>query len=160
MSFVLIRIIMSLFPFIKEAFFGTDQEKNRSTIFLMTLASLVFMVGVFFLQADVIKTLYTKNKELIEKSTKHELETAKMTLDCEALIKDKDNEHSNLRAIIGLQDGMIRSCKSYSRMQMTELYKGAVEKNKAKADDTVNVSEEEVIDKIEPIEELDLEFTK
>lgn len=115
-SFILIRIIMSLFPFIKEAFFGY-KEKKKTTSQIVMILSLVVLVMLFFLQADVIKNLYQKNKELSKLLDTSEEVIEELGLSYQYLEESKNLEISSMSGIITTQALILSNCTSIGQTE-------------------------------------------
>lgn len=108
MTFVLIRIILSLFPFVKEAFF--DYQSKKTPLNFGVLIALIAMVAVFFLQADVIKKIYLQNQELLNTVKKNTIIIADLKSEAALTNMNYNGELNSLKAIISTQAHFLTLC--------------------------------------------------
>lgn len=99
---------MSLLPFIKEAFF--NYKSTKTPLNFGVLVALVIMIAVFFLQADVINSLYRKNRALAEIVRKNTDIIAGMARTAETNEMNCRGEINSLRAILSTQAHFLSLC--------------------------------------------------
>ena len=107
MSFVLIRIIMSLFPFVKEAL---HNYRKKSKTYIVLVLLVVLLTFAFFLQADIIKQLYEKNREYADKLEQVIIELDNLGIQLDESFSACEKETARLNALIATQNHLLKLC--------------------------------------------------